>query len=154
MSQNSTEIPRLFPLAMTFIAIVVALLVLIPTTREQVRAFFLNDKRVILSSVQGDLFNNGSVTKVLKVRRNSQLFLEIYQSELNQNTAKLFQRILLGRFHDGHLVLKGKTANLVLDDVNHDGQLDIVAPTFEKLMVATLNVFTYSSTKQQFIELN
>ena len=138
---------------LSVLAVVLAVVVLLPSTRTYLRRLISTDTRSILSTVSGDVFGDGSAAKVLKVETGEGIYLEIYQmaSELEPT---LYQRIKLQDRSDGHFVINGESSNLILNDVDKDSKVEILAPSFDRNLKAHLNVFTFSSEQNRFVELN
>lgn len=151
---KNIALPSVGPaLVLCGLAVLVAVATLVPAPRLYIRSLLNPDFRKILSSVQGDVFGSGVEAKVLKVETSQGLFLEIYDIG-NELEPSLFQRIQLQDKADAHFLFKGESSNLILDDVNHDGRIDILAPSFDKNFSAHLNVFTFNQDRGLFEILN
>ena len=129
------------------------LITLIPKSRLWLRQQSSKNFREILSSVSGDVFGNGRNAKIIKVKTHNGLFIEIYELK-DTNPPRLHQQIKLRDRRDGHFLFNGESSNLVLDDINGDQVMEILAPSFDNNFTAHLNVFTYSPEQQRFIEMN
>ncbi len=121
-----------------------ALFVVHPVFRGAFRTYMNRPSRRVLSVAEGDLFSNGSTTRVIKVRTQDGLFLEIYGAGEADNDKPLLMRILLPDKNDGYFHFHGQASNLALDDVDNDHHLEIIAPTFDENSVAHLNIYRYN----------
>ncbi len=128
------------------------MIVLIPSWRDQVQRGLLPPvERQILSSVTGDILRDGQLFEVLKVRSSQGLFLEIYRRHIEDGgRSPLVDRIRLPDLRDGHFNFRGQSVNLALEDVNGDGQMEIIAPTFDERLTAHLNVYRFNPDLEVF----
>ncbi len=127
-------------------------IVLHPGLREQARDRILSEpERRILSSVTADILRDGQLYEVLKISSPRGLFLEIYlRDENNLGHSRLLDQVRLPDIRDGYFDFRGQAVNLALDDVNGDGQLEIIAPTFDERLSAHLNIFRYNKELEVF----
>ncbi|HEY1078908.1 MAG TPA: hypothetical protein VGE46_02390 [Bdellovibrio sp.] len=51
---------------------------------------------------------------------------------------------------DGHVLMQGNATNLAITDVDKDGQLEIVVPTYDDQSVPRLNIFRYNPLNKAF----
>jgi len=121
-----------------------------PSLRELLQDYFQPDSRKILSFVIGDLLNNGKRVKVLKVRENRELFLEIYSLNESENSSSLLEKIPLFHNRDGFFTFNGESSNLALDDIDGDEIIEILAPSFDNNFAAYLNIFHYNPELNRF----
>lgn len=124
--------------------------VLHPDVRSQVRGLVHHDSRQILSTASADFAGDGSQFKIVKVRTDQSLYLEFYKVA-QDGTSKLFQKINMQDKKDGYFNYNGRATNLVVDQMGNDKSLKILAPSFDKDLVAHLNVFAFDPATQQFI---
>ena len=125
---------------------------LIPFVKDTVRRKLHLDERAVLSIVTGDLMKNGHPVKIIKVREEGSLFLEIFALNNLTHSFQLMQRIALGQEHDAFFNLHGKTTNLALDDVDGDSQSEIIVPTFDRNFLAQLSIFRYIEATNTFVQ--
>lgn len=117
--------------------------------RDPLRAWYFAPFRKVLSTVQGDVFNNKSDVLVVKVETEKGLSLEIFGTP-KDGQRPLLDVIPLPDRHDGYFHFRGQAANLALYDLNGDGSLEIFAPSFDELMIPHLNVFRYNASQARF----
>ncbi|WP_413289616.1 hypothetical protein [Bdellovibrio sp. HCB337] len=137
--------------------VVVALLVtgvaMTPSLRESVRDFFNPEQRTILAKISGDLTGQGLHVTILKIQTRDNIVLEVYNIE-NPEESAMMARIVLPEKRDAYFQLKGNATNLGLADVDHDGTLEIVAPTFDEQMIARLNIYKFNPDTRGFDRMN
>lgn len=152
-TDKKNKLQWLITFAFIFIALVLMIATSIPSSRKQLRNYFQSDSHEILSTISGDVFGDGTPTKILKTRSQNGLFIEIYKTPAGL-APQLFQKINLPEIKDGHLIVNGEAANLVLDDVNKDMKPEILVPSFDRQLKAHLHIYTYNADQGLFIEMN
>jgi hypothetical protein len=138
--------------SLVIVALLVTMVAITPSLRQQVRDFFTPEHRTILAKVNGDLTGDGLKVMVLKIRTRESLVLEIYRDEMEGMS--LMAKITLPEKRDAYFLLKGNATNLGLADVDSDGVLEILAPTFDDQMVARLNIYKYNPQTHSFDRVN
>lgn len=123
--------------------------VLTPSIREGIQNRMLQVGREILATAEGDVLNDGTLAKVIKYRTRDGIFIEILKVEANGGTT-MVDRVLLPDRHDGLFNFQGRVTRLAIADVNHDGKLELLAPTFDNQLVPHLNVFRYNAAIGRF----
>jgi hypothetical protein len=113
-----------------------------PDVRSAVRGSVMKDYRMVVSTAHGDLLGNGVDLTVAKVRTRDALLIEIYEPKTNGGV-KLIGRIELPDKKDGFFNFNGNATNLAIDDIQGDGRLEILAPSFDQNMVGHLNIYHY-----------
>lgn len=121
-----------------------------PDIRNTVKNIFFSDHREILSIAQGDFI--GSVSHIVKVRTHEGLIIEVYGKNNIQQIA-LLDRIVLKDHKDGYFNFNGEAANLVVNDINEDNIMEILVPSFNKNLVAKLNIYRFNSSLQKLEKL-
>ncbi len=143
-----------FEKALSATLIVVAMLVttvaVIPNLRAKVKALFDSSDRQILAKVHGKLSGDLFDITILKISSPDGLSLEIYAQEQQDGSLKQIGQFNLNDKRDAFFSFQGNATNLALTDVDNDGTLEIVAPTYDDQMAAHLNVFKYNSTIKSF----
>lgn len=124
----------------------------IPSFRTGIKVFFANPSRNVLAKVTGSVGREGPQVTILKIESNGSLSLEIYN---NSNEGQvLLSKIPLSEARDGYFLLKGNATNLAITDVDSDGNLEVVAPTYDDQMVPRLNIFRYNPMTSSFDRVN
>lgn len=117
-----------------------------PDIRNTVKNIFFSDHREILSIAKGDFVGNAS--HIVKVRTHEGLVIEVYGKNSVQQIA-LLDRIVLKDHKDGYFNFNGEAANLVVNDINEDNTMEILVPSFNKNLIAELNVYRFNSNVQK-----
>jgi hypothetical protein len=127
------------------------LIALVPSWRAGFQNLMWAQDRVILAKTQGHLNPRGPNLTVFKIRTKEGLFIEIYKGN-DTETEKIGQHPLEGS-QDGYFNIHSQASNLVLTDVDEDGYMDIVAPTFDELQQARMNIFRYDTDAQTYVRM-
>lgn len=109
--------------------------------------------RTILAKTSGDLTGRQDMVTVLKVKTHEGLALEIYKTPLGGQDEALMDRLQLDEDRDAFVNIRSKITNLALMDLDGDGNLEIMAPTYDENLVPRLHVFTYDAKQDKFIRL-
>lgn len=123
--------------------------VLTPSIRLRAQQYLTNPGRDVLATAEGDLLNDGTFAKVIKYRNEDGIFVEILKTETNGGTSTI-DRILLPDKHDGLFNYQGHITRLAIADVDNDGKMELLAPTFDNQLVPHLNVFRYNPLLKRF----
>jgi hypothetical protein len=62
----------------------------------------------------------------------------------------LIDRVLLPDKHDGLFNFEGHVTRLAIADIDQDGTMELLAPTFDQQLVPHLNVFRYNKDLKKF----
>jgi len=146
-SQINRILQRLFFVGIWTLTMVA---VLNSEVRTQIKGFFHMDSRQILSTLEGDILGTGVHAKVVKVSEKGQLYLEIFAPIGDSKTLSRISKISLANKKDGYFTFNGQATNLALDDINGDGLLEILAPSFDSNFIAHLHIFRYNNNTKQF----
>ena len=111
---------------------------------------FSSHQPEILSVVEGDLLNDGSLVKVVKFRTAEGIVLEFYSDGFHGNRYQI-SRVVLPNAKDGFLNHRGEAVQLAVADLNGDGTMELLSPTFDDRLIAHLNPFRYSSEHKGFV---
>lgn len=134
---------------LALVAMALVTVAVVPNLRLAVKDLILNPQREVLAKVSGRLYPEGPRMMILKIRSGGVLSLEVFTNdELGIST--LIAKIPLFETRDGHFMLQGNATNLALTDVNQDGRLEILAPTYDDQMVPRLNIFRYNEDSKDF----
>ena len=124
-------------------------MIFLKPVRGFVYSWFHKPYRQVLSIVQGPLLGPNSKVQVVKIKTQEGLFLEFYNLAKGALHSKLAQ-ISLSNPYDGYIQFKGNPTNLFILDLDRDGILEVIAPSFDRNLVSHLHVFHYSKEKQGF----
>lgn len=140
---------RLLLFTLSALALLVTVVAITPSFRQAVKGYFSQDHRKILAKISGDLTGQGMRVTVLKIQTQENLIIEIY-SEENPEVSTLIARIPLPEKRDAYFSLKDNATNLGLADIDDDGILEILVPTFDDQMVARLNIYKFHEDTRSF----
>lgn len=132
-------------------ASVFVLVLLVPEWREGVRAWMGDHSRTILSQATGDLTGQGDSVTVLKTRTLDAIVLEIYENDGTGRAYRYRTRIVLPESRDGYMKFRGSSTNLVMVDLDGDGGMEIVAPTYDDNLMPRLHAYKWDPQNQQFL---
>lgn len=134
---------------LALIAMGLITIAVIPSLRTSVKDFFADSQREILAKVSGHMSESSPQITVLKIKSKNTISLEIYTQDENGSLV-LMSKIPLFDTRDGHVLVQGNATNLAITDMDKDGTLEIVAPTYNDQMVPRLNVFKYNPSTKSF----
>lgn len=109
--------------------------------KDQIRAAVFSDQRKLLSTVDAFL-KDGTKIKVVKLKTNKGIFLEVYDSS-NSHHHPLLTRIQIPNKRDGFFFYQGQMTNLALEDLDGDFKVEILVPGFDENLVAHLNIYKF-----------
>ncbi len=151
VSENSFSTKeRWLVIALVVIAMLITTVAVVPSLRNRVKDLFQNQNRHILAKVSGQLSQGGIQLTVLKISTSDGLSLEIYSSDQVSESPMLIAKLQLSERRDAYFSFQGNATNLALTDVDNDGNLEIIAPTYDDQMVARLNIFKYNDSIKSF----
>lgn len=130
--------------AMTLVTVAV-----IPSFRTQIKETLMTMDRDVIAKVSGQLGPDGPKVMVLKIKSKNNLSLEVFATDTPEGMT-LLAKIPLYETRDGYFLLQGNATNLALTDVDKDGTVEIVAPTYDDQMVPRLNIFRYNPATKSF----
>ncbi len=135
--------------ALGLIAFVLAIL----STRPEIRAL-IHSNSVQTREVLGKIFTEFDQKSfvILKVKTESGIEIEIFEKDADNNQ-KLKQKFSLIDDSEAYLMINNNSVNLGLNDIDHDGVVDIIAPTVDQGGNSRLNIYKFNSELNQFIPL-
>ena len=103
-----------------------------------------------------DAYFLGGEKRIRKTQKGRRIYLEIYDS--SENSLSWIDSIQLKGRYNGYFEYSGKhmgqhfneTISLGILDQEGDGQLEIVAPAFDKFFMPHVNLVFYNSLKKKF----
>lgn len=120
-----------------------------PKIQKKISDRFINTDREVLTVLSANLINNGKDFKILKVRENNQLKIEVFTFDDNKKKHSLVDKIILKYKQDGFYKFGTEATNLFTHDLNNDGILEIVAPTYSPKLKPHLNIVSLNPTTMQ-----
>lgn len=137
---------------LAFVAMAVTTVAVVPSLKTKVKEIFTHEERRILAKVTGNMGPRGPKVTALKIQSREGLSVEIYTD--SDDGLKLSARIPLAETQDGYFTLQGNATNLALADVDYDGLMELVAPSYDNQMVPRLNIFKYNEETKTFDRVN
>ena len=134
---------------LTLIAASLLAAVMTPPLREQVRERLAQSEREVLATAEGDVLNEGMAAKVIKVRAKDGIYVEVFRLQ-KDGRSTLVERISLPDKHDGLFNFRGHVTRLAIADVDQDGKMELLAPTFDNQLVPHLNIFRFNPVQNHF----
>ena len=150
--QKTSKKEIILLISLAVVAMAVTTIAVVPSLKNQVRDFFVKGDRAILSKVEGDLTPQGPRVTVLKIKSQGELSVEVYEQK--GEGLQLMSRMRLDENRDGYFSLQGNATNLALTDLDSDGVMEIVAPTYDDQMIPRLNIFKYNAETKSFERVN
>ncbi len=127
---------------------------LVPSLRGRVRAQLIRPSRSVLSQAEGVLIPGEPPETVVKVLNRDHISLEIYSNPKDGAEHQLIYTIDLPDSRDAYFNYSGVATNLVLGDIDNDGQLEVLAPTFDENLIPRLRVYKYDMVSKTFYRVD
>ena len=121
-----------------------------PSSRKWVRSQVVSERQQMLSKVYGDLMHNGSSIKVVKLKSITGIVLEFYSSAEN-GIRHLVTRVEIPNARDGFFDHRGQALQLAVVDLDGDGKMELLSPTFDENLLAQLTPYHYSPEWDAFV---
>lgn len=123
---------------------------------ENVQNFFKsyseNSSRVVLSKLTTKKLNYDLELTLIKIKQQQKIFIEIY-AQMNHGLELMDTLQLDGEF-DAYVILKDRTTNFLISNIDRDPGLEIIAPTYDRRMKPILNVYKYDQAMEEFKKVN
>ena len=132
------------------LAFLFAGLTLIPAVRTKLQALLNTQQRVVLAKISGYFSTEQNHYLILKVKDAAGLQIEVYDQSTEPNSQIFKQKFDLSEDSDSYVTLDKNSTNLALQDVDQDGNLDIVAPSVDRNGNLRLNTFRFNSESKLF----
>ncbi|MGZ3770643.1 MAG: hypothetical protein ACXVCP_13615 [Bdellovibrio sp.] len=137
---------------LALVAMTLITMAVVPSFRTNFKGLIANKDRKVLAKAYGLINREGPEATVLKILSNGSLSLEIYEN--NPDAPNLLTKIPLEESRDGFFLLQGNATNLAITDIDNDGQIEVVAPTYDSQMIPRLNIFRYNKATKSFDRVN
>lgn len=130
--------PSLWLIASLILFIFSVFLLANQNAREALSRSLFKSDRKILSVVSADILKTGHVFRVLKILSPTGITVEVY-SPTEDGGRSLWGKVDLPDRKDGYFHIFGQATNLALRDLDSDGRVEILAPTYDQDMKPHLN---------------
>lgn len=144
---------KIMQISLLVLLILTLLVALVPPWRERAQNLLWPRERLILAKSQGQVNPEGIFVTVIKIKTKQGLFIEIYKSQNINQSMDFWMQFPLEGTQDSFFNYHNQASNLVLTDVDNDGFLDIIAPTYDEQQQARMNIFRYDNTLSTFIRM-
>ena len=132
------------------LAFLFAGLTVIPAVRTKLQALLNTQQRVVLAKISGYFSAEQNHYLILKVKDAAGLQIEVYEQSTEPNSQIFKQKFDLSEDSDSYVTLDKNSTNLALQDVDQDGNLDIVTPSVDRNGNLRLNTFRFNSESKLF----
>lgn len=133
----------------TILALVLITVTLRPAWREKIQAYLTPTGHQVLATAEGDLLNDGTTVKVVKYRSGEGIYVRVLSMDETGATT-IIDRVALPDKHDGLFNYQGHVTRLAIADIDGDGRLELLAPSFDHQLVPHLNVYRFNPTTRRF----
>jgi hypothetical protein len=122
----------------------------VPNLKRSAKEFFLDEKRIILGKVQGEVTSAGEKFVILKIKQKDEIFVEVYKEEDKSEHLNFVQKITIPEKNEGSFTFRGEITNLAFADIDEDSFMEILVPAFSTDMTPRLHTFKFNSTNSTF----
>ena len=134
-----------------FILNITSAVILFSPARQWVQSQFVSKEHKLLSVVHSrDLMHDGTPVKVVKFQTIKGIVLEFY-SEYQNGYHALITRVEIPNTQDGFFDHRGQAVQLAVVDLDGDGKMELLSPTFDETLLASLNPYHYSPEANAFV---
>ncbi len=123
-----------------------------PKFKRFINTSLNTNSREILAKIETKELHPQLNLTLIKIKQNQKLFLEVY-AQMNHGL-ELIEKLNLDGEFDAFLMLKERTSNLLISNIDRDSDLEIIVPTYNYKMKPILNVFKYNSNLEEFRKVN
>src|SRR3990167_2916770 len=131
-------------------ALCFAALTLIPSVRAKLQGYFTNPNRQVLAKITGYFSSDQNHFLIIKIQDSAGLQIEIYELNSQSGAQTFKQKFELIEDADSYVTLDRNSTNLALQDVDQDGNLDIIAPSVDRNGNLRLNTFRFDAELKLF----
>ena len=131
-------------------ALLFGYILFLPDVRAWVSSQIYPSERVVLSLLNTNIADQD--IKVLKVRFLNKIYLEVYH--MAEAGEELVERTILTDAKDASYKMEDGSSNLFAKDIDGDGHPEIIAPSFDKNMIAHLNIYQYEPNSKKLVKLS
>lgn len=132
------------------VAVIFAGLTLIPSIRTQLSTMVNPPGRIVLAKITGYFTDTQIQFLILKIRSPGGLQIEVFEVDSKEGTQVFRQKFDLNEDSDAYVTIDKNSTSLALQDVDHDGNLDIVAPSVDRNGNLRLNTFRFNTDLKMF----
>jgi len=128
----------------------IAILSSLTSVQKALAPFLHPSQRMILAKISHLYGVDQPNLMILKIKDASGLQIEIYETSADNSNQTLKQKFDLAQDADAYMTIDKNSTNLALSDIDHDGHLDILAPSVDRNGNLRLNTFRYNPDLKSF----
>ena len=132
---------------------IVSVYLLFSDLKKVIRSKWKSQKEELLSVVQGDISGSGNFIKVLKFKTKDGIRVE-FLKETDSGVRETITSAVIKDSYNGFFEYRGQAIQLGMSDVDGDGIMEILAPSFDENLIAHLNVYYYDQHADDFKRLS
>lgn len=141
-----------FVIGLFVLSMGVSIVLFSPSIRKINQGLLFQDGREVLSSL--DARFDGKNYKILKLRDIEGILIEIYAINANSGAVEFVDRSYLSDNKDAFYDMNDKKMNLFLKDINDDSIPEIITPSYDKNLIAHLNIFSFDTMRGKLVKLS
>ena len=128
---------------------ILSLIILFSPAREKIQNTLFPKQDKLLAVIYGDLTGTGAFVKVLKFKTKEGIRLEFLEQN-RTGARRLISEKNIRHPYNGFFEYRGNSVQLAMGDVDGDGIMEVMAPSFDQNLIAHLNVFYYDENSDRF----
>lgn len=141
-----------FVIGLFILSMGISIVLFSPNIREINQGFLFKDGREVLSSLDASF--SGKKYKILKLRDIEGILIEIYAVQADSGSIEFVDRSYLSDSKDAFYDMDNKQMNLFLKDINNDSIPEIITPSYDKNLIAHLNIFAFDTMTGKLVKLS
>lgn len=147
---NSSKKQLIMVTALFIISLLFMIIAIVPSFRNKAKKYLAFSERKIIAKTSGELTLHGPEITAIKLFEEGKLYIEFYQTQNETGIQAQIGKIHLTDNKDGFFLFQGNSTNLAMYDTDGDGNLEVVAPTFDLDNNPRLNVFKFNPDTNRF----
>lgn len=120
--------------------------------KGKIRSKLLPKKESLLSVIHGDVTGEGDNIHVLKFKTPQGIRIEFLRENEDTGFREVIFKTEIKNHYNGFFEYRGQSVQLGMSDVDGDGVMEILAPSFDTQLMAHLKVYTYDERFNNFRE--
>ena len=130
---------------------IISWMILLSPARYKIQSYLFPDKDELLSVIVGDVTGKGDYVKVLKFKTKNSIRVEFLEQN-SRGAKKLITEKNIHHPYNGFFEYRGDSTQLAMGDVDGDGVMEVMAPSFDENLTAHLNVYYYDPDERLFYQ--
>ncbi len=129
---------------------IVSWVILFSPMKQRIQSYLFSNKEELMAVAEGDLDGLGNKVKVLKYKSKLGIRIEFLRGNSRNTAIEFLNQENINHPYNGYFMYRGHTVQLGMVDMDGDGVMEVVAPSFDKNLMAHLNVFKYNQVQDKF----